>query len=280
MIAKYLTCVTALGLVWMMACGGKSQTDGLGAAGAQNSAGSTSSSGASSSAGAPSAGAPSAGLCALPEVSGPCDAYAPSFWHNPKSGLCEPFIYGGCQGNENRFATREECIAQCGGGGANWGACQHDGDCVASSVGCCGACEPIRDSDLTALNRAHLADDQHAQCSPGVTCGQCPMTTPDEATSKYFKPVCVSGQCSVLDVRTSAQFTKCGSADDCELRDGVGCCPGCDGTNFLAVNKTANFCDAPQGCDACLSFPPKSIGVACSAGACIRVDSSTAPPPR
>ncbi|MEO6601126.1 MAG: BPTI/Kunitz domain-containing protein [Polyangiaceae bacterium] len=276
MITKYLTCIAALGLVWMMACGGKSQTEGQGAAGAQNSAGSSSSGNGGASA---NAGAPSAGLCALPEVSGPCDAYAPSFWHNPKSGLCEPFIYGGCQGNENRFTTREACIAQCGGGGANWGACRHDGDCIASSVGCCGACEPIKDSDLTALNRSHLADDQHAQCPNTVNCGQCQMTTPDEATSKYFKPVCVSGQCSVLDVRTSAALTQCDTADDCALRDGVGCCQGCDGTNFLAVNKTANFCDAPQACDGCVSSPPKSIGVACSAGTCVLVHSLGIPPP-
>lgn len=274
MIAKYLTCVTALALVWMMACGGKSQTDEQGAAGAQNSAGSSSNGGLSSS-----AGAPSTGVCALPEVSGPCDAYAPSFWHNPKSGLCEPFIYGGCQGSENRFMTREACIAQCGGGGANWGACQHDGDCVASSVGCCGACEPIKDSDLTAVNAAHLADDQHAQCPNTVNCGQCQMTAPDEATSKYFKPVCALGQCSVLDVRTSAQFTKCGSADDCELRDGVGCCPGCDGTHIQGVRKTAKFCDISQPCDACVFSPSTSMGVACSAGTCILVDSLGIPPP-
>ncbi|KAL1419903.1 hypothetical protein MTO96_004654 [Rhipicephalus appendiculatus] len=30
------------------------------------------------------------------------------------SGTCRNFIYGGCQGNENRFSSREECLQTCG----------------------------------------------------------------------------------------------------------------------------------------------------------------------
>src|SRR4051812_35523582 len=42
-------------------------------------------------------------ICKLPRESGNCDAYIPSYWHNPATGVCEPFVYGGCGGNANRF---------------------------------------------------------------------------------------------------------------------------------------------------------------------------------
>lgn len=54
-------------------------------------------------------------ICQLPSVSGPCDAYIPSFAFRAATNRCEPFVYGGCEGNENRFATFEGCRASCGG---------------------------------------------------------------------------------------------------------------------------------------------------------------------
>ena len=45
--------------------------------------------------------------------SGPCEALIPSFFFNPKSGRCERFNYGGCQGNKNRFRTEQECNDRC-----------------------------------------------------------------------------------------------------------------------------------------------------------------------
>jgi hypothetical protein len=71
-----------------------------------------------SSAGA--AGTGMAGACALPLDSGPCEAAIPAYGYNAASGHCERFIYGGCQGNANRFATLEACEQSCGG---NVGGC-------------------------------------------------------------------------------------------------------------------------------------------------------------
>jgi len=56
------------------------------------------------------------GVCSLPLVTGPCDAYIPSFGFSPADGHCVQFIYGGCEGNDNRFSTLAECEAKCGGG--------------------------------------------------------------------------------------------------------------------------------------------------------------------
>jgi hypothetical protein len=46
-------------------------------------------------------------------VVGPCEAYIPSFYFNAVTGQCERFVYGGCDGNGNRFDALEECEATC-----------------------------------------------------------------------------------------------------------------------------------------------------------------------
>jgi len=48
----------------------------------------------------------------LPEA-GLCLGYFPRYYFNIDTGLCEEFIYGGCQGNENNFHTMAECHAHC-----------------------------------------------------------------------------------------------------------------------------------------------------------------------
>ena len=55
------------------------------------------------------------GLCSFDRDPGFCMAYFPRYFHNSTSGNCEPFVYGGCQGNENNFETREDCEHTCTG---------------------------------------------------------------------------------------------------------------------------------------------------------------------
>jgi hypothetical protein len=52
-------------------------------------------------------------VCKLPKDSGPCYAYIRSWFHNPQTDRCEPFVYGGCMGNGNNFRTKEACEAAC-----------------------------------------------------------------------------------------------------------------------------------------------------------------------
>ncbi|KAH7972737.1 hypothetical protein HPB52_016354 [Rhipicephalus sanguineus] len=44
---------------------------------------------------------------------GPCKAYLIRWWFNVKSGQCEQFIFGGCQGNKNNYMTRSDCETSC-----------------------------------------------------------------------------------------------------------------------------------------------------------------------
>ncbi len=52
-------------------------------------------------------------LCLWPKEPGPCEAYFPSYFHNSETGECEKFIYGGCEGNGNRFETEKWCDRVC-----------------------------------------------------------------------------------------------------------------------------------------------------------------------
>ncbi|XP_035209574.1 BPTI/Kunitz domain-containing protein-like [Stegodyphus dumicola] len=53
--------------------------------------------------------------CFQPPESGLCLAYFLSYYYNPSTRTCETFVYGGCQGNANRFTTFEQCMATCNG---------------------------------------------------------------------------------------------------------------------------------------------------------------------
>ncbi|KAK1332718.1 hypothetical protein QTO34_007401 [Cnephaeus nilssonii] len=54
--------------------------------------------------------------CWLPLDEGSCSAYTLRWYHRAAAGgtrACQPFVYGGCGGNANRFGTREACERRC-----------------------------------------------------------------------------------------------------------------------------------------------------------------------
>merc|ERR1712027_5058 len=51
--------------------------------------------------------------CSQPKQMGRCRARFDRFYYNPKTGDCEPFTYGGCEGNGNNFQTIQLCRQQC-----------------------------------------------------------------------------------------------------------------------------------------------------------------------
>lgn len=53
--------------------------------------------------------------CSLPPLTGRCLASMTRFFFNATSRKCEEFKFGGCEGNENRFDTFEQCKDFCGG---------------------------------------------------------------------------------------------------------------------------------------------------------------------
>uniref|UniRef100_A0A8K9WTX4 BPTI/Kunitz inhibitor domain-containing protein n=1 Tax=Oncorhynchus mykiss TaxID=8022 RepID=A0A8K9WTX4_ONCMY len=47
--------------------------------------------------------------CLLPMSEGGCWEHVLLWYYHPHSGECRPFVYGGCEGNHNRFNTKQEC---------------------------------------------------------------------------------------------------------------------------------------------------------------------------
>jgi hypothetical protein len=57
--------------------------------------------------------ADSGSICSLPADPGPCKGNFLRYWYNQAAGGCEPFGYGGCEGNANQFDTLEACASAC-----------------------------------------------------------------------------------------------------------------------------------------------------------------------
>ncbi|XP_068611003.1 WAP, Kazal, immunoglobulin, Kunitz and NTR domain-containing protein 2-like [Brachionichthys hirsutus] len=53
------------------------------------------------------------GPCGLPGLQGPCKAYEPRWAYSSSLRQCQSFIYGGCEGNDNNFESREACEETC-----------------------------------------------------------------------------------------------------------------------------------------------------------------------
>ena len=206
--------------------------------------------------------------CTAPAESGMCDGYQPSFWHNPQTGLCEPFIYGGCGGNKNRYGSRDDCMTACPNAGSNWGSCVNDTNCTLITSDCCGWCEPVENEQIIAINVANVPNYRNMHCASVGACAPCMQPSEDAQTGKYFKAVCRQQQCTAIDIRGTA-LTQCAKTSDCQLRDSADCCAQCDGVGWVPVNKNAELCGgAPAACDPCISKPPTEWDTVCLGGMC------------
>ena len=104
-------------------------------------------------AGTGSGGSSSADICQLPMVSGPCDAAIPAYWHDPVTGVCMPFTYGGCDGNANNFRSLEACQTACSSGKADMDTCTGPEECGLVGASCWEICNPNSLQEFVAVNR-------------------------------------------------------------------------------------------------------------------------------
>lgn len=44
---------------------------------------------------------------------GPCNGTFENWFFDKESDTCRPFLYGGCKGNDNRYATEHACNYHC-----------------------------------------------------------------------------------------------------------------------------------------------------------------------
>lgn len=91
--------------------------------------------------------------CSLPADSGPCDAAIQRWYYDASTATCRQFVYGGCEGNLNNFASFLECETNCG---ARADSCN----------GCANGCPTDAATDT-------LAD---GAVVPSADCSTCPLS--------------------------------------------------------------------------------------------------------
>jgi hypothetical protein len=182
----------------------------------------------------------------LPYATGPCLAYDPSYWFDASTGVCMPFIYGGCEGNDNRFATVDDCYEACRGRGDHDATtCTDTGECIARRLGepCCTS--DIRDFVAVRRDVDFSCDDPALGCQP---CADNCATVPQDG---YFGSRCEAGHCELYDVREWGGDA-CSDEGDCGLHYGADCCVECDREKFpsmlIATDQSFDFPDCNITC--------------------------------
>ncbi|KAI1287562.1 Boophilin-H2 [Halotydeus destructor] len=56
---------------------------------------------------------PRSSVCDLPATPGYCIERVSRWYYNRATDRCQQFIYSGCGGNENNFASQEDCASHC-----------------------------------------------------------------------------------------------------------------------------------------------------------------------
>lgn len=258
--------------------GGASHSDGgtnagSGGSGAASSGGGTN----TSSGGNLGTGGETDSPCDQPIESGDCDAAFPRFAYDSLTGLCVPFSYGGCGGNNNNFEGLKSCDDACRDGKPSPpDGCSSNSECNLAFLGCCGICEPMSLDSYRAVNRAFQNDLENQageQCS-GLNCGAC---AEGESVSQNYGTVCENNQCVAFDVRKVSVLSDCNEDSDCMLRVGVACCEPCGearADSVVAVSSSAAvreyFCgvDNDAACPPCVGEAPNTTEARCVDNTC------------
>jgi hypothetical protein len=263
-----------------VACGGKSESEDDGSASGASDNGGGSGTGGGTTGGGTSGGTGNGGssgtggsndACSLPPAGpGPCEAAIRRYSYHPETGLCLPFVYGGCDGNGNNFVSAEDCYGTCDRQGEmNPTMCGNSTECTLIPTTCCGGCD-----EPTVMNVVSIRSDQVGTVEMAMGCQvvDCPPCDPPLPNPWLFS-TCSRGRCIAVDARET-EITECTQASDCVLRAGLGCCEACSvspGT-IVSVNASVDLepwlCGStPDGCDACApamnNFDPSCDAMRC-----------------
>lgn len=111
--------------------------------------------------------------CHLPADPGPCNETSSRWYYDASSHICKQFSYGGCEGNENRFQTLNDCSRFCYG--TSEISCKND-TCKNG-----GTCTSIEQYDLF-----------QCVCPPGYTGTRCEEKNAADPISQEMMIISVS----------------------------------------------------------------------------------------
>ncbi len=214
-------------------------------------------------------GGASSVCCSLPMwsdegLSRSCDGLMSRYWHNPATGFCQLYFYGGCGASANSFMSWRECVDTCGGQDPSIGLrdCTAPADCVAANPFCMETLCSNPLDEYVGINRQYLGELQRR-----LSCSYEPM-----CPYGYFGATCQDGVCVTFNIWKS-DLSACDADSDCALRYGVGCCEDCGGFTLSAINPLrwqpfAASCRAlGLDCGPCGSYPA-TASARCSNSRC------------
>lgn len=110
--------------------------------------------------------------CRVLKEVGRCRASFPRWWYNVTDGSCQPFVYGGCEGNNNNYQTREECLEKCAG-------------ITENTIDVLGSSRNGVESSVLSVSRKQDSDDPSTEifnyeeyCLPKAVTGPCRAAFP------------------------------------------------------------------------------------------------------
>ncbi|XP_048244920.1 uncharacterized protein LOC124117390 isoform X3 [Haliotis rufescens] len=120
--------------------------------------------------------------CQLAPKPGMCRAFMPKWFYNHTSNRCEKFVYGGCDGNDNKFNTVEECYEECH---------EEANPCKMEECGDQQKCSLGIDYSCTHGKCAHWAECRYVFANPHIS----GINVPTCSAEKYTSMQCHHGYC-------------------------------------------------------------------------------------
>ncbi|KAF9796339.1 hypothetical protein SFRURICE_001912 [Spodoptera frugiperda] len=183
-------------------------------------------------------------ICQLPMLAGPCDDSQMRWFYDPSSDSCSQFTYGGCEGNDNRFETREACESRCKTGPVP--AATTPSTTVAVSASTAAKCGTSRQNNESACptptgslarSAGTPAPSRHRRLARGHVCKQAKDEGPCQSyvTKVYFDAAtgrcrefsyggCLGGANRFSTVEECNQVCETAVADPCVLPPEAGTC--------------------------------------------------------
>jgi hypothetical protein len=202
-------------------------------------------------------------VCEQPAEAGLCQAAIPRWYHDPQTGSCESFVWGGCGGNDNNFDTRAACERACvsldrcslaadsgpcdaaiprwyhdaGSGGCRefvWGGCGGNANNFETLAACERSC-PRCDAEMCREHQeCRLWRDPSCgvdqSCAPISYCADVcePGTCPDGTRCELKSVVCVRAPCPPVAAcfpKDPCATVRCAAGTHCEAVE-TPCYPG------------------------------------------------------